>query len=84
MVYLCSATMATESDSSSVQSDFSSSAMSLEYESSSFESESAESDHEVHPFMYEPVLTSSSSGTSEAEDSGSDESISPRLLNSDW
>ena len=69
-----------EGDSSSQSSSHSSSeALSL----ASFESESGGiSDHEVHPFMYEPVLASASTDINATEgDSDSDESVSPRLLN---
>jgi hypothetical protein len=71
--------MDTDSTGSSHSSEESSSEVSLEYESSSFDSDS-----EVHPFMYEPVLASASSSTSGTEGSDSDESVSSRLLNLDW
>ncbi len=39
------------------------------------------SDHEVLPFMFEPVVPIASSTS---ESSSSDEGIHPRLLNLDW
>ena len=42
------------------------------------------SDHEVLPFMFEPVVPIASSTSESEENSSSDEGIHPRLLNLDW
>ena len=70
-------------DSSSCESSSSSTSsedLELSYNSSTFEgSGGSTSDDEVHPFMYEPLASSSSD-----EDSEDNDGTDPRLTNLNW
>ena len=74
--------MATDSSDSSSESSSSANSLVLSYESSSFGSKDEGVPEGIHPFSYEPLISSSDHGESTSSDSSED--ISPRLLNLNW